>query len=206
MFLGTHSVICSYGAIVGVLAFAGYIDENRIWEIGFVNLRTGEKIDANWNRMFQFLYMQYTAFCFVVILCAIMSVVLGGFFLYHFIIIASRNRTTSERFKVATYTSFLRERQREIVTFFMETYKDLDLDDEIDKWKSKNPISGNTKEVNKRRKLLLRKEIDLKPENKPDFYVEALVLAEREIAMLKENAYNKGRWNNIKEVMFPPRT
>ena len=46
MFIGSHAVICTYGAFVGILVFMGITDEQKIWTSQFINYKTGEKFNA----------------------------------------------------------------------------------------------------------------------------------------------------------------
>jgi hypothetical protein len=40
LFIFSHAVICTYGAIIGVLVFKGIIDKHDLWNDSFMNLKT----------------------------------------------------------------------------------------------------------------------------------------------------------------------
>ena len=59
----------------------------------------GRQIPSGWVIVFQYILQRYPAFVFVLALCLMMGVVLGGFFIYHFYMVA-KNTTSNERIKV----------------------------------------------------------------------------------------------------------
>jgi hypothetical protein len=72
----------------------------------FRNLKTGEEVSASYWIIFRWLFDIETPFAFVTILCAVMSVMLTLFFLYH-LIMALSNATTNERSKRSDIVFFL---------------------------------------------------------------------------------------------------
>jgi palmitoyltransferase len=111
LFLLSHSVICTYGSICGLLIFQGIIDKNQLWEARFRNLQTGDIIEPGWGLIFRYLFGQETAFAFVTILCSVMSLMLTAFFFYH-MYMASCNATTNERVKRADFTYYFQEKEK----------------------------------------------------------------------------------------------
>ncbi len=107
LFIFSHAVICTYGAIVGVYVFLGIIKEQDLFNAKFKNLRTNETIEPSYYILFKYLFDQETPFAFVTILCVVMSIMLGLFFGYHFML-AMTGVTTNERAKRSDF-KFLHE-------------------------------------------------------------------------------------------------
>ena len=96
-FIFSHSIICTYAGLVGFFTFMDFIKVNKLLTATFTDV-SGRNYESSWSVVFQYLLQQYPAFVFIVILCLLMGLVLGGFFLYH-LIMAGGNSTTSERVK-----------------------------------------------------------------------------------------------------------
>lgn len=97
MFILSHSIICTYAGLVGFFIFMGIIKQERLLTAVFTDA-AGNSFESTWTLVFQYLLQQFPAFMFIVILCLLMGLVLGGFFIYH-LIMAGSNSTSSERVK-----------------------------------------------------------------------------------------------------------
>lgn len=97
MFILSHSIVCTYAGIVGFFIFMSIIKKEKLLTAVFTD-SSGNSFDSTWGVIFQFLLQQFPAFMFVVILCLLMGLVLGGFFIYH-LLMAGSNSTSSERVK-----------------------------------------------------------------------------------------------------------
>lgn len=97
-FILSHSVICLYAGQVGVLIMMHIIEEEKLLTAVFTD-GYGNQMQSTWTIIFQYLMQRYPAFVFIVILCLMMGLVLGGFFLYH-LNMAGKNVTSNERIKL----------------------------------------------------------------------------------------------------------
>ncbi len=105
MFIGSHAIICTYGAFVGVLVFWGLIDKHDLWNAKFMNLKSNEPVEASTFIVLRYLFDSETPFAFVVILCICMSIMLSCFTIYH-LWLAMTNVTTNERYKRASFLGY----------------------------------------------------------------------------------------------------
>mmetsp|Transcript_34222 Transcript_34222/g.76688 ORF Transcript_34222/g.76688 Transcript_34222/m.76688 type:complete len:284 (+) Transcript_34222:444-1295(+) len=83
LFLLFHSVICTYGASLGVVIALHLIDTRGLSTATFLDPKTGERYTATWSIIFQYLLATEGMIVFVIILCAVMGIVLFGFMLWH---------------------------------------------------------------------------------------------------------------------------
>ena len=82
-----HAILTTYGAIAGVLIMLGIVDEQKLYEQTFVNTLTGEKFNADFWIVLNYLSQRETNFVGVVLLCVVVSVMLYVFFAYHMYLI-----------------------------------------------------------------------------------------------------------------------
>lgn len=101
-FISSHSVICSYGGAVGLLIFWNIIVKDNLFSARFYD-SYGNLHESSLLIVFQFIMQSHSTLVFIVTLCAVMGVVLGGFFVYHLLLI-SRNYSSYERMKVLDLT------------------------------------------------------------------------------------------------------
>ena len=97
-FILSHSLICLYAAQVGSMILMFIINKEKLMTAVFTDSQ-GRQIPSGWVIVFQYILQRYPAFVFVLALCLMMGVVLGGFFIYHFYMVA-KNTTSNERIKV----------------------------------------------------------------------------------------------------------
>ena len=97
-FILSHSLICLYAAQVGCMIMIHIINSEKLLTAVFTD-GAGRKVQSTWGVIFQYLLQRYPAFVFVIFLCLMMGVVLGGFFCYHFYM-AAKNVTSNERIKM----------------------------------------------------------------------------------------------------------
>ena len=109
MFIFSHAVICTYGGIAGILVFKGIIEQQDLWNARFMNLKTNEPVKSTPYIVYRYLFDTETLFAFVTILCLAMSLMLGGFTMYH-LWLAMTNVTTNERYKKAAFLNYYEEK------------------------------------------------------------------------------------------------
>lgn len=97
-FILSHSLICLYAAQIGFFILMFIIQKEKLMTAVFTDGK-GNQLASSWMVVFQYILQRYPAFVFVLALCLMMGVVLGGFFIYHFVMIA-KNTTSNERIKV----------------------------------------------------------------------------------------------------------
>jgi hypothetical protein len=97
-FIGLHFVITVYGFVVGMGIFYGIIEEKQLLGAKFINNLTGETVTADWMFIFNWIMYHENALSFVVLLCAVCSVMLFFFFVYHMWMIKN-GLTTNEKVK-----------------------------------------------------------------------------------------------------------
>ena len=83
--------------------FRGIILQKNLIGAKFRNNATGEIIEADWMFIVNYLMFHYHAFSFVVLLCAVCSVMLLVFFLYHMYLVWG-GLTTNEKIKLSQVT------------------------------------------------------------------------------------------------------
>ena len=119
-FVGSHAVVCTYGAVVGIFVFLGIIEQQRLFTSQFINHKTGERLDPTIWIVFRYLFDQEFAFAFVTILCIAMMIMLSGFFAYH-LWLAMTNVTTNERYKYAAMFAYFTEKL-DYLNFWKENF------------------------------------------------------------------------------------
>lgn len=82
-FLFWHSVICAYGASLGCTIIAHMVFEKKLFDAVFIDPNTKERFNATYVIVFQYLLATDGMLIFVTLLCAIMGLVLFGFFVWH---------------------------------------------------------------------------------------------------------------------------
>lgn len=97
-FILSHSLICFYAGQVGIMIMLHIINKEKLLTATFTDMQ-GREFKSSWTVIFQYLLQRYPAFVFIIILCLMMGLVLGGFFVYHFLM-AGKNITSNERIKV----------------------------------------------------------------------------------------------------------
>lgn len=109
LFVFSHGVICTYGAIVGILVFWGIADEQQLWNARFLNYSTSEEVKATYYIIGRYLLNQESFFAFVTILCILMSIMLSLFCIYH-VWLAIIDITTNERYKRSAYIHYYNDK------------------------------------------------------------------------------------------------
>ena len=97
LFLLAHSILCMYGGTLGLLIFMFQIKQQNLLT-GVFRDSQGHRFRGSWNLVLQYIVGHQTAFFFVVVLCLMMGVVLGIFFVHHLWLV-NQNLTTNERMK-----------------------------------------------------------------------------------------------------------
>jgi palmitoyltransferase len=90
--------MCIYGTIVTFHLLRGEVRDRDLFNAIFFNAETGEEIEADLWVIAHYIFMKHFQLCAVFLLMAVMSVVLGLFFMFH-LSIASRGMTTNEYYK-----------------------------------------------------------------------------------------------------------
>jgi palmitoyltransferase len=98
LFLFVHISMCIYGTIVTFHLLRGEVRDRDLFNAIFFNAETGEEIEADLWVIAHYIFMKHFQLCAVFLLMAVMSVVLGLFFMFH-LSIASRGMTTNEYYK-----------------------------------------------------------------------------------------------------------
>lgn len=96
-FILSHSLICLYAGLIGCKIFTFIIHKDNLWNAVFRD-SAGNKFHPGWLQLFQYLLHKYSAFTFVIVLCLLMGLSLGGFFLFHFHLLR-KNNTSNDRIK-----------------------------------------------------------------------------------------------------------
>lgn len=96
-FLLTTTVICVYAAVVGVSILISEIRRDKLLTGVYYN-GYGEKIPASYAVAATYLVHKQPSFIFILLLCVLMCVALGGFLAHH-CYLASTNVTSYERVK-----------------------------------------------------------------------------------------------------------
>jgi hypothetical protein len=97
-FLLAHCLLLAYGAAGMLALLASEAQDKQLLEASFYNARLGRPVKANWRIVMQYLIFQNWMIFGVGVLCAVMAIVLFGFFSYH-MYLASFNITTNESYK-----------------------------------------------------------------------------------------------------------
>lgn len=93
----TTTLICVYAEIVAISILVSEIKREGLLT-GVYYTTKGDKIDASYSVAASYLLQRQPSFIFILLLCVMMSLALGGFFLHH-CWLASRNVTSYERAK-----------------------------------------------------------------------------------------------------------
>jgi len=56
LFVLSHAIICTYGAVIGVLIFMGIIDKHDLWHARFMNLTTNEPVEGSTYIVIRYLF------------------------------------------------------------------------------------------------------------------------------------------------------
>lgn len=171
LFLLSHVGLLVYGTVASAGVIAGVIDEQQLWTAKFVNRTTGVRSTASWRVIFQYLMATEMAVVMVGVLCAIMAVVLIGFFGYHCYLTA-QNLTTNETFKW---------------NYIIELYY---------RWVKSHPLA-------KKEWLELQKLPKLTEEQQKQKVALETALATPPPKQPPVNMYNRGIWENVREVIWP---
>ena len=121
LFLLSHSILCMYGGTVGLLIFLFQVKKQNLLT-GIFRDSQGHRFRGSWSLVIQYIVGYQTAFFFVVVLCLMMGVVLGVFFIHHLWLINS-NLTTNERMKRESLIADLESRKQR----FPEKKEEVDL-------------------------------------------------------------------------------
>ena len=105
-FLFSHSIWCSYLAVIGSISLYESLVNMRFWDTQF---RMGNQIVKGDNLLaLQYVFVMETLFFFIIVMCAIMGITLFIFVTYHFYLIGV-GHTTNERVKKNDYIDYLRK-------------------------------------------------------------------------------------------------
>lgn len=97
LFLLAHTVLCMYGGTLGLMIFMFQVKKQNLLTGVFRDYQ-GNRFRGSWSLVLQYIVGHQTAFFFVVVLCLMMGVVLGIFFIHHLWLV-NQNLTTNERMK-----------------------------------------------------------------------------------------------------------
>lgn len=97
-FILSHALICFYAGQVGIMILIYIVQKDKLLTTVFVDM-LGNEIKGSWMVIFQYMLQRLPSFVFIVVLCLIMGITLGGFFLYH-VFMAGQNLTSNERIKM----------------------------------------------------------------------------------------------------------
>ncbi|CDW87623.1 dhhc zinc finger domain containing protein [Stylonychia lemnae] len=177
IFIFSHAVICTYGAVIGCLIFYGIIEEQNLFKAQFKNLKTGESISPSLYIVCRWLFDQETPFAFVTILCIVMSFMLTLFFLYH-LYMATSGTTTNERSKRSDFS------------YYFETKVEY-----LEEWKA-NFEKFEVKDVDKKKFALdekwTKQQID-----------QQIKQCNEKVEGLSKNFYEKDKWVALREIFYP---
>lgn len=95
LFLWWHTVICAYGGGLGGTIVWQQIQEKELFKAVFVDPTTRERKPATWLIVIQYMLATEGMVVFVTILCAVMGLVLFGFFMWHMNLVRT-GTTTNE--------------------------------------------------------------------------------------------------------------
>jgi palmitoyltransferase ZDHHC4 len=99
LFLLLHVILCAYVAVLIFNIFVGVVDKSQAWKHGFVDKFTKKKVSASiWTTIPLYLIGKHFALTGVFLLSAVISLFLGGFFLYHLRLV-QKGMTTNEEDK-----------------------------------------------------------------------------------------------------------
>lgn len=98
LFLLSHAVICCYGAVVGFHCLYYIIMSKGLTSAQFVDVTTGDKVDASYYIIFQYLLSTDSVAMFLTCLCAVMGLLTMGFFCWHMFLVLT-NVTSNEMSK-----------------------------------------------------------------------------------------------------------
>jgi hypothetical protein len=96
-FLLTTTGICVYAEVVAISILVSEIKRDGLLT-GIYYTSSGEKIEATYSVAASYMIQQQPSFIFILLLCIVMSLALGGFLLHH-CWLASYNITSYERSK-----------------------------------------------------------------------------------------------------------
>jgi len=97
-FILSHCLLCFYATYIGFWVFYGRMVDDKLLEVNYYIAGKQQPVKGSIFIALQYLFHKYTAFFFVVIICAVMGVTLSIFFVYHCSMIAE-GVTTNERIK-----------------------------------------------------------------------------------------------------------
>lgn len=110
-FLFMHFVICLYGTALGGTIIYTMITEKKLLEATFVDPVTRERFTATYLIVFQYLLATEGMLLFITILCAIMGLVLLGFYFWHLNLV--RMGTTTNELSKWKYLKYCLKREGE---------------------------------------------------------------------------------------------
>jgi hypothetical protein len=193
LFLISNFVSCFYGVYVYTLTLYSVVIENNLFNVVFMT-PTGERVHSNLLIVIQYMLGTYLLPIAQTFFIAAIALMLFGFWLYHFYLTV-RNRTTNETFKwedidrlykiVRTYRKNA-SNPDDMETLYHKIYHDAGK--KKDSKDKKAAEAQERKNIEKEWRLKQLKSINEMVKNNSN----------------PKNAYDKGFWNNIKEVILPP--
>jgi len=98
LFLLSHCILCLYATYIGSMVFYGRLMDDKLLELNYYIQGRPEPVKGSLFIAFQYMFHKYTAFFFIVIICAVMGVTLLIFFTYHCTMVAE-GVSTNEKIK-----------------------------------------------------------------------------------------------------------
>eukprot|EP00397_Hematodinium_sp_SG-2012_P019859 GEMP01020430.1.p1 GENE.GEMP01020430.1~~GEMP01020430.1.p1 ORF type:complete len:443 (+),score=69.60 GEMP01020430.1:169-1497(+) len=123
-FLMSNCMLTAYGATLCLLIVLGIMEEKKLTEATFFDPKTKEKFKATWSILLYYMVANESVIMFVAILCAVMSVVLFGFFMWHLHLVRT-GVTSNELAKWRGLKEYLRELQSEDAKKFLESLNNI---------------------------------------------------------------------------------
>mmetsp|Transcript_11997 Transcript_11997/g.34369 ORF Transcript_11997/g.34369 Transcript_11997/m.34369 type:complete len:435 (-) Transcript_11997:317-1621(-) len=111
LFLLEHIIMCFYGTYVSCLLFLDEIRMKRLMDLTFFDRLTGEKEEASFSIVFQYMLARRTREVGVTLVMLLMGLALTCFFSYH-VYITSMGQTTNENGKWGDIKQWYKKQQK----------------------------------------------------------------------------------------------
>jgi len=113
VFLFSTGAVCSYCAYLCFYVLYGILEQNQIWN-AVIRTSAGD-IPVTWSHIIQYLTYYNGILVGLGAFCALISLVLYGFWGYHCFLI-SKNTTTNETFKWDDIKDFITQREKKLIS------------------------------------------------------------------------------------------
>ncbi|KAF0972194.1 hypothetical protein FDP41_009502 [Naegleria fowleri] len=202
LFLISNFLLIVYAVYVYVMTLWSVVDEENLWNVSFMT-STGERVNASLSIILQYMLARYIMVVAQLLFIAACGLMIFGFWGYHFYLVCT-NTTTNETFKkkdleqlwdiVTKYVETRKKKSNiDVQALYDELYKEEEEANEMKKEEHHDEEHKKTEEKKKQ----VRKEWKMK-------LLEKMCEMAQQNKKLNLSFYNRGIWNNIKEVIFPP--